>query len=301
MDKFSELKAFVSVVELGSFSAAADQLCMTKSSISKKVSALERRLSVKLLNRTTRRLSITEPGKVYYCKVKKIIQDCDEADSVVSQDNEMLKGILKITAAVTFSSHHLNPVIKQYMEENENISLNISLSDNHVNLVEEGVDLAIRIGVLPGSGLMTKRLAPIKRQLYASPDYIKKHGCPEKPKDLIHHTVLNHTSTGRALCFIDKDGNEKNVYTSMKCSINSGDMLVSAVANGQGIAVLSTYVTYKECNVSSLVPIMLDYSIPEFSLYAVYPQTQYLPYKVRKLIELLEETFGETPYWDVEC
>lgn len=301
MNKLSEFKAFVSVVEHGSFSEAANQLFITKSSVSKKVSALEDRLSVKLLHRTTRRLSVTEPGKLYYDKVKKIILDCEEADEIVSKENKVLTGTLKITAPISFASHHLNPLFRRYMKENEEIFLDINLDEKNINIVEEGIDLALRIGILTDSNLMAKRLAPIKRHLYASPAYLEKFGCPQTPEELAKHTMLKHAYMGKQLYLTDKKGNEYTVQKSLKLSINHGDMLVETALKGYGIALLPTFMTHKECKEGSLVRILSAYSVPEFSLYAVYPQTQYLSLKVRKFIDLLEETFSDKPYWDVDC
>ena len=298
MDKFSELKAFVSVVDLGSFSAASDQLGVTKSSISKKVSSLEARLSVKLLNRTTRRLSVTELGRVYYQKASKLLQDWDEADSLISQGNEKAQGMLKVTAPVIFGARHLSCLLKQYMDDNEEVCLSLDLNDKHVNIVEEGFDMAIRIGVLPDSNLVAKKLAPIKRQLYASQEYIEKNGNPDRPEELIKHSMLNHVSAGKHLSFADKHGDLHTVQPSVKLTVNNGDVLMRAVKEGMGISLLPTYLTTGACKRGELIPIMTNFHVPDFTLYAVYPQTRYLPSRVSKLINLLEDSFSGEPYWD---
>ncbi len=298
MNRYSELKAFVTVVDLGSFSAASKQLGTTKSSVSKGVSDLESRLSTKLLNRTTRKLSVTELGKLYYEKTKKIISDLDDADSAILQGNVTLKGTLNITASITFGLHHLKPVLTKYMQENEGISLNVDLTERRVNIVEEGIDLAIRVGVLSDSNLMARRLTPIKRQLYASKDYLEKYGYPQKPEDLLNHQMLNHVSVGKHLNFLDNDGNAHTVQAPVKLSINNADFILEAVIAGMGLAILPTYLTYKTPPEMKVVPVMQDYHLLDYSLYAIYPQTKYLPSKVRKLIDLLSEEFGDKPYWD---
>ncbi len=298
MDKLSELKAFVSVVDLGSFSAASDQLGVTKSSVSKKVSSLEARLSVKLLNRTTRRLSVTELGRTYYQKATKLIQDWDEADALISQGNENVHGVLKVTAPVTFGARHLNCLLKQYMDDNKGIKLRLDLSDKHVNIVEEGFDIAIRIGVLPDSNLVAKRLAPIRRKLYASKEYIEKYGSPANPEELITHSMLNHVSAGKHLSLVDKLGDVHTIQPSVKLTVNNGDVLLCAVKESMGVSLLPTYLTQGACQKGELIPIMTDFSVPDFTLYAVYPQTRYLPSRTRKLIDLLESNFSGEPYWD---
>lgn len=298
MSQFSELNAFVCVVDRGSFSAAAEQLGIVKSAVSKKVSELELRLGVKLLNRTTRRLNLTDSGQLFYDRAKQILHDLTEAESLVLSESTALRGTLKVAAPLSFGISHLASAINDFMLENDGIKIDVDLNDRQVNVIEEGFDLAIRIGHLKDSTLMARKLAPIKLLLCASPEYIHIWGEPKTPQDLQGHQALNYGNIGKNWRFIDSHGKACNVQVPVRMRANNGEILLDAAIAGLGVVLTPSFIAYKAIKEKRLQAIMTDYTIEDSSAYAVYPQTRFVSYRVRKFIDFLTARFAGQPYWD---
>lgn len=298
MDRFDELNAFITVVDRGSFSAAAEQIGIVKSAVSKKVADLEGRLGIKLLNRTTRKLSLTEAGRGFYDRAKQIMHDLSEAESAVASEYAALQGTLKVAAPLSFGLRYLAPAMNEFMAENTGLKLDVDLNDRQVNVVEEGFDVAIRIGKLQDSTLMARKLATIPCYLCASPEYLEIWGEPQKPEDLQQHQGLIYANVGKHWHFNDQQGREHSVTVPMRMRTNNGDILLSAAIDGLGIVLTPSFIAHKAIQEKRLVPIMADYYVESAHAYAVYPQTRFLAHRVRKFIDFLSERFSDQPYWD---
>lgn len=299
MGQLEDIQVFIRVVEAGGIGKAAEQLNIAKSAVSRRLSELEERLETKLLNRTTRKSSLTEAGRLYYEKSLHLVEAVAEMNCQVVSENAQLEGSLKLAAPLSFGLEHLSPVLDQFAQAHPKLTLNIDFSDRHVDLVEEGYDLAIRIADLKDSRLQARRLVPIRMLVCASPEYLKKHGTPQTIDELKQHKVLMYVSD-RALNwpFIDPDGKEVLVNLQGQVYSNNGDFLLNMAKAGHGILMQPTFITWKALAMGEVVPILTDYQIPTFSAYAVYPQNRYLSHKARVFIDFLVERFGDNAYWD---
>lgn len=300
MDRFEEMQTFVRVVDAGSLSAAADRLDIAKSAVSRRLAELESRLGVQLLNRTTRRLNLTDSGRQYYQQCVRLLAELDEAERLVSTDHASLSGTIRIAAPLSFGILHLSPVLDDFLKLHPDVSLDLDLDDRRVSLMDEGVDLGIRIGKLEDSSLIARRLAPARRSLCASPDYLQRYGEPLHPEDLKHHQGLSYSNMpeGQLWQFMDKQGKLISVRVPFRMRANNGDVLLKAAIDGLGILSTVNFVCYQAVAQGLLKPIMCNYTIPQANVYAIYPAQRHLPQKVRALIDYLAQRFGDNPYWD---
>lgn len=299
MGQLEDMTMFVRVVEAGGISRAADQLDIAKSAISRRLSALETRLGVGLLNRTTRTSSLTEAGQNFYEHAVRIINDVDELNNVTKDSRCKLEGTLTLAAPLSFGLTHLSPAIDLFTKQHPNLSIDIDFSDRQIDLVEEGFDLAFRIANLEDSTLVARKICPIQLLLCASPDYLKENGIPETPADLKEHQYLRYKRPGKPVIKLkDKNNKEHSVKVSPKLTANNGDFLRDMAIAGHGIVTTPTFISWKALATGDLVPILTDYKLPQLNAYAVYPQTRYLSQRARVLIDFLVERFGDHPYWD---
>lgn len=300
MDRFDSLQTFVAVVETGSFSAAAARLDRAKSAVSRQVAALESHLGVQLLNRTTRRLSLTEAGREFHEQAQRILADLEEAELSVAAEQTALRGRLRLAAPLSFGVQHLAPALAEFLTRHPELVLDLDLDDRRINLVEEGFDLALRIGELADSSLVARPLAPIRMQLCASPDYLRRHGRPRTPQDLAFHAglVYGNVPEAQQWRFSDVAGEVHSVKVSARLRANNGDVLLRAALDGLGVVVSPTFIAHRALAAGELVPLLPDYQAPGTSAYAVYPSRRHLPQRVRALIEFLAQRFGDAPYWD---
>lgn len=300
MDRFEEMHTFVRVVEAGSLSAAADRLDIAKSAVSRRLAELEARLGVQLLNRTTRRINLTDSGRQFYQRCQRILADLDETEQQVSSEHAELRGTIRIAAPLSFGITHLAPVLDDFLTEHGEVSLDLDLNDRLVNLMDEAVDLAIRIGRLEDSSLVARRLAPARLVVCASPGYLRQHGEPRHPNELVHHQGLTYSyiSEGQLWQFIQPDGSPLSVRVPYRMRANNGDVLLRAAIDGLGILATTTFIAYDAINQGLLKPILCDYTLKEANVYAIYPAQRHLPRRVRLLIDYLVSRFGDTPYWD---
>lgn len=299
MSQFEEMRNFVRVVEAGSISKAADQLGMAKSGVSRRLAELESRLGVRLLNRTTRRSSLTEAGQAYYQGAMKLLTDVLELDSAAANSSALLKGSLRLAVPLSFGLSHLSPAIGEFLREHPELTINIDFSDRHIDLVEQGIDLAIRIADLRDSTLQARRICPVHILLCASPAYLAQYGTPRVPEDLKKHRVLQYdVGGGSVLRLQDGQGGEHMVQIQPSIVANNGDFLRDMAIAGHGIILTPSFIAWQAVASGDLVSIMPDYCPAQRSAYAVYPRTRYLSRRARMFIDFLAERFGENPYWD---
>jgi len=299
MNPFEEMRNFIRVVEAGSISKAADQLGMAKSGVSRRLVDLESRLGVRLLNRTTRRSSLTEAGQAYYQGAVKLLADISELDAATADSSALLKGTLRLAVPLSFGLSHLSPAIDEFLKAHRELTINIDFSDRHVDLVGQGVDLAIRIADLRDSNLQARRICPIRLLLCASPAYLAQYGVPAVPEDLKKHRILQYDiGTGPVLRLQDKQGTEHAVQVRPSIVANNGDFLRDMAMAGHGIILTPSFIAWQAVAAGDLVSIMPDYCPPQRAAYAVYPRTRYLSRRARMFIDFLVERFGENPYWD---
>lgn len=299
MHDINDLLFFAHVVKAKSFSGAARQLGVSKSRISKSVARLETTLGVRLLHRSTRRLSLTEVGEAYFEHCDRILDELVQADSTVSRLHLEPRGKLKISAPVAFSTLHVASALPEFMAQYPDLSVDMTISDRLVDLVEEGFDLALRITREPGQHLVARRLAPIRRKICASPDYLARRGVPQMPEDLAQHNCLDYTYMNtQGFWHLTGPNGDASVAVSGSLRINDDEALSQAVLGGLGLALLPTFIVGRELQAGRLVEVLPGYLPVEHFVYAVHLPNRHLPLKVRVFIDFLLARFGTEPYWD---
>ena len=303
MDKFEDIQAFIAVVDAGSFTAAADRLGMAKSAVSRRISALEERLGVQLLRRTTRALSLTETGKSFYEHGARILADLDEAEAAVQQEHGELRGTLRFALPMSFGVRHMCGAIAAFSKKHPKVRFDLDLNDRRVDLIEDNFDIALRIGHLSDSTLIARRLFEVHTVVCASPHYLNVHGTPGAPEDLVDHQCLVYSNLAEPdrMTYKDADGNKGSIKVTAAMSASSGDFLCNAAAHGMGIVLQPAFIAAESIRKGNLVSILTDYTWPVTPAYAVYPPTRHLSYRVRAFIDFLVERFTGQPQWDRDC
>ncbi len=299
MDRFLEMQTFNAVVDAGSFVKAAEALAMSKAAVSRYVVDMETRLGVRLLHRTTRRLSLTEEGQVFYGRSKELLAELAEAEDEISSRSHAASGLLRINAPFTFGVLHLAPLWGAFMAQNPKVKLDVTLADRLVDLVEEGYDMAIRIASLENSTLVSKRLASTRMLLCASPQYLALHGTPKEPSELAAHAVISYSywSTRDEWHFTGPQG-PVSVKTNPCIHTNSGDTCRAAALAHQGVILQPDFLVGPDLAVGTLVEVLPQYRSLELGIYAVYPTRKHVSAKVRALIDFLAAHFAQTrPSW----
>ncbi len=303
MDKFEDIQAFIAVVDAGGFTAAAKRVDSTKSALSRRVSALEERLGVQLLHRTTRVLNLTETGRSFYVHGTRILADLEEAEAAVQQERGELCGTLRCALPLSFGVRHMCGPIATFGKQHPKVSFELELNDRCVDLIEDNFDLALLIGQLADSSMIARRLFEVHAVVCASPHYLHVHGTPETPADLADHQCLAYSNLiepGKWE-YEGPDGDKKSVNVQHVLSASSGDFLCNAAAHGMGLVIQPTFIAAAAIRRGNLVPVLTDYSWPSSPAYAVYPQARHLSYRVRAFIDFLEEKFSGKPQWDRDC
>jgi len=299
MNKLLEMECFVRVVDAGSISAAADRMDMAKSAVSRRLGELESRLGVQLLNRTTRRLSLTSAGSDFYEHCNAILAEVADAEGNVSTADATLKGRLRVAAPLSFGLEHVGPVITDFMQAHPELMVELDFNDRQADLVAEGYDLGIRIAKLSDSSLIARKLTAIRHVICASPDYWEDHGRPDHPDDLKQHVALRYTlAAQRSWRYMAPDGSRGSVTIPAQTSANNGTFLSRAAAQGVGIIRMPVFIVYRLIESGELEPVLLNYRWGDLYAWAVYPKTRHVPYRVRALIDQLARSFSETPYWE---
>jgi DNA-binding transcriptional LysR family regulator len=299
MDPLDGIAAFARVVDSGSFSAAARRLQISKSAVSAHVQRLEERLGVRLLHRTTRRLSVTEAGAAYYRHCARILAEAEAAEQAAGALQREPRGTLRISAPDSFGWMHVAPAIPAFLRRYPDLGVDISLSPTHVNLVDEGLDLAIRIGVLEDSPLVVRKLAPSRLVLCAAPAYLRERGAPREPGELARHNCLCTTLLpwGDEWRLVGKRG-EVRVAVGGNVRSNNAEMLRAATLDNMGIAVLPSWAVSEALRTGALRRVLEAWEPPATTIYAVYPGNRLMSMKVRAFVDHLARCFGRTPYWD---
>jgi len=306
MDTLTGMRLFAEVVDAGSFSEAGRRLGLAASSVSRQVNGLEDALSARLLNRSTRSLSLTHAGEIYYERVRRILSEVHETNAAVAQLEATPSGLLRLNAPVVFGRRHIAPHIAEFCERYPDVSIDLTLTDHFVDVIESGADVVIRVGGLSDSSLIARRLAPNRRVIVASPDYLARYGEPETPEDLAEHKCLVYKlNVSMAEWHIrDGDGDVFRVKVSGPLTANNAEALHSAVLNGLGIALLPTWTVGGDVNAGRLRRLLpgheADLVSHETAIHAIYPHARHLSAKVRAFVDFLVEKFRPTPYWECE-
>jgi len=301
MDRLGTMEAFAVVVEAGSFSAAARKLRSSKSLVSRQIAALETELGARLFHRTTRSLTLTEEGRGYHARLVRILGDIDEAHLSVSALQAAPRGRLRINAPMSFGYLHLAPAVPDFLAQYPEVEVDLSMSDRYVDLIEEGVDLAVRLGRLTDSSLVARKIAPIKRAVCASPAYFKAHGVPRTPEDLTQHQCLCYSNLAVAdeWRFVRADGGVWPIEVTGRLRADNGDALREAALKDLGIVYLPTFITGRDLQATTLISVLTEYVAADANIHAVYPHAKHLSPKVRAFIDFMVSRFGGQPYWDL--
>ncbi|MGL4579188.1 MAG: LysR substrate-binding domain-containing protein [Shewanella xiamenensis] len=290
MEHFSALPIFVTVVECGSFSAAGQKLGLSKSAISKRITQLEQHLGIQLLQRTTRSLSLTDAGARYFEYIRPAVQLTQEGLDAISELQQTPRGNLRISVPMVFGRRYIAPLIAEFLRRYPDIQLQMQMDDKTTDLIAGGFDLAIRIGELPDSSLIARKIAPCLSVICASPAYLAQHGLPMTPSALTQHNCLfySYFQDGVEWSFHGPDGVQR-VQPKGNYQVNNSDAIQQACLDGLGIANLPRFIVEPDLQAGHLQALLTDYPLPEHGIYAVYPQRKYLPTKVTVLIKFLME------------
>lgn len=300
MDKFANLEAYVAVVESGSFSKAAARLDVGKSIISRRISALEDSLGVQLLQRTTRRLSLTESGRQLYEHAVRILGDLAEAENAVGDSAQELRGRLRIAGPLSFGLHDLSHAIAEFLAGHAGIEIDLDLNDREVNLIEEGLDMTVRIGELRDSTLLSRRLGTARFVTCASPAYLARHGTPTHPDQLGGHVGLHYSNISPALGWQFTAQGKPLAVTlpRIRLRANNGDALADMAAAGLGIVNAPSFIASPRIRRGELVPILTDYRRHATGIHAVFPPGRLRTRRVQALSDFLAGRYGDLPAWD---
>ena len=296
LDNLSAMASFARVVDEGSFSRAATRLGLSKSAVSKQVARLEDRLGTRLLNRSTRRLSLTEAGTRLYERCQRIIAEAEAAEAEAGSLQTDPSGLLRVTTGVSFGQLHLARHLPALLDRHPGLSIDLVLNDRVVDMVEEGYDVALRIGRLADSSLIARRLAPVRRILAASPAYLERHGVPGCARDLQQHACLGYSLSPNGTVWT-LDGVHNHRFQP-RVFANNGDSLSAMAAAGLGIVHMPTFILARYMRRGELVRVLPDHELQPAALYTVYPPGRPLAAKVRAFIDFAVETFTDQPYWD---
>ncbi|WP_461512429.1 LysR family transcriptional regulator [Rhizobium mongolense] len=298
MTNLGDLEIFAKVVSTGSMSLAGRVLGFSPAVVSKRIKRLEDRLGTRLLQRTTRQISLTEAGQGFYDRVLGILAGLEEAEYYISGRSALMHGTLKISAPTSFGRMHIAPHLKAFMDAHPELAINLVLTDELSDIVGGGFDLAIRIAELTDSSLVARRLAPVRRLLCAAPTYLKMHGMPQSIDDLKHHRCL--PAHNNDLWRLEGPGGAMSLRPEGMLVTNSSEVIRETVIAGLGIALRSTWDIGDELKSGNLVQVLPAYEgSRNLALSAVYPSRQFLPAKVRLFIDYLADLYGPVPYWEL--
>jgi DNA-binding transcriptional LysR family regulator len=300
MLKTEEIQAFIQIVNSGTMTAAAEQLQLAKSAVSRRLNELEEQLGVELFHRSTRKLSLTDSGRAFYERCVQILDDLTEAEHSVSESHHELRGTIKVAAPMSFGIMHLGPAIIDFQQLHPAIKFDIDFNDREVDLIREGFDVGIRIAELKDSSLIARKLAEVSLMVCASPEYLREHGEPQTPASLQEHTCITYSYLDRPdlWSFRDKAGNQISVNVNNNMSANNGLFMLDAATAGLGIIRHPTFMTYEYIREGKLVPLLQDYEVATVNAYAIYPPTRHLSQRVRRFVDFLVERFAGQPYWE---
>lgn len=295
MDRLLAMEMFVRVVETGSFSKAALEFHTTQPTVTKQVAATEARLKVRLLNRNTRGVSLTEPGALYYEKCKNIVREAEEAESIVQLRQNQAQGLLRIGTSVAFGRRVVVPLALEYMRRHPQVQLDLSFEDRYVDLIAQGIDVAIRMGKLADSSLGARYLGTNPWAMVAAPGYLKKHGTPKRAQDLSAHVALIYSSVvGDEFWRMHTPrGDAVTVPVSGRFRSNNLSAVLAAARDGLGIALMPRYVASESLAAGKVLEVLGDHKLPEQEIHAVFPSPKLVPGKVSGFVAFLQGRFAE--------
>ena len=299
MDRLKQIESFVAVSTKGSLTAAAQAEGVAPAVIGRRIDALEQRLGVKLLVRTTRRITLTHEGSAYLEDCQRVLADLTSAEASVSAGGIKASGHLRITAPAGFGRRHVAPLVPAFVAAHPDVSLSLNLSDRVVDIVNEGFDCAVRVGELPDSSLISVRLADNRRLCVAAPAYLQRAGVPATPADLARHACLTLSSAAsqtRGWAF-SEGGEVQHMRLSGRLDCSDGQVLHDWCLQGLGIAWRSTWEVEREVANGELQVVLQHYAAPPNGIYAVFPHAKHLPLRVRLWIDYIKQTFGNPAYW----
>jgi len=300
MNELEEVRVFVTLVECHSASKAAEKLGVANSAISRRMKALEERLGVQLLQRTTRTMHLTDDGQLYYDRCRKLLDDWNDAEQEVMQSATQLSGNIHVSMPLSLGISQLAPIITDFMSEHPEVTVNFDLSDRRVDVIEDGFDLVFRIGHLEDSTLIARKVTRVRHMVYCSPDFVKKYGPFTTPDDLQGVPAFGYSNLrypGR-WPYTSADGKPGEVRLSPGTLSNNGEALIAAAERGLGAGCQPTFTLQDAFASGRLVPILTNYEWFGMNLYAVYPRARHLSQRVRALIDYVIERLGKEPYWD---
>ncbi len=299
MGQLEDMQVFIRVVEAGGIGRAAQQLGLAKSAVSRRLSELEKRLGSRLIQRTTRTSSLTDAGQSYYQQVLKLVDEVDEINSELQDDECAVTGRLRLAVPLSFGLLHLTPAIDEFIQRHPQLTITLDFSDRQVDIVEEGFDLALRIGPLHGATTQARKLFESQHVLAASADYLARHGTPATPQDLDAHSVLKYAGgTSGPWSITDRRGTRHTPNMATRIVANNGDFLLHMACAGHGIVMLPTFIAAQSLERGALVRVLADCALPSQDAFFIYPRNRYLPKRARLLIDFMVERFGGHPYWD---
>ncbi|MGC8604225.1 MAG: LysR family transcriptional regulator [Desulfomonilaceae bacterium] len=300
VENISDLVIFIHAAKAGSFSAAGRDLGFSAAVVSKRLQRLEDQLSVRLFNRSTRKIGLTDEGAAFFDYCVRVLADLEEAESLITKGSQQVKGLLRVTAPAAFGRLHIAPLVPILLSRHPSLELYLHLSDDVVDIIEDRYDVAVRIGEMKDSRLIARNLCVDNRLVVATESYIKKFGEPKTPEDLLKHNALLFCSSGKPgpWRFYDKLGKLYTVNVSGNFETNNCDALREAILADIGIALRPTWDIWRDVKSGRMVPLLPEYKPNSFYIKAVYQSRQHLPQKVRVLLDLLIANFGDVPYWD---
>ena len=299
MGQLEELANFVRIIDSGGISRAAEHMDVAKSAVSRRLAELEARLGVRLITRSTRSMTLTDAGKGLYERSLRILSDVSEAQDEASEAESSLRGNIRLAAPITFGLRHLSAAIVEFAARHPDVHFDVDFNDRRIDLIDEGVDLAIRIGDLADSSLVARRLTTIRHAVCASPNYFERYGVPAVPADLREHRGLRYTNRPQnRWAWRTPNGSKGTVKMPSTMQANNGDFLLQAAAAGGGIIISPTFIVYEAIRDRQLQAVLTDYEWSPLNAYAVYPENRHLPQRVKAFVDFLADHFGDPPYWD---
>lgn len=295
MDRLAAMEIFVSVAEAGSFSAAAKRMSVGQPAISKSVAQLEDRLGARLILRSTRGLTMTEAGQRFYEHAKLAIKEADEADQVVRHASDSLSGKLRVSAAVSFTCLHVLPALDAFLSRHPALEIDLRLDDRNIDLLEEGLDVALRMGSLADSAMTARRIGRSPRLVVGTPGYFAHAGMPATPSDLSEHQAIVYSQRGGGESWtFSRDGDEVDVTVSGRVRVSAAEAMRTAVLSGMGLAVASRWMFSPELASGKVRPVLTDWTLPALDLWAVFPSGRLVTARARAFVEFVEEALART-------
>ena len=296
MDRWAAMQSFVRVVESGTFVATADRLALSTSSLSRQIAELEQHLGARLLNRTTRRLSLTESGQAFYERAVSLLNDLAEAEAIAGQAAAKPRGTLRLTCSHNMAQRRVAPAIASFVQQHPDVKFDLTVSDRVIDLIDDGFDLAIRVGQVGSDRLVARRLGQTRLIMCAAPAYLQKNGAPETPDDLSTHNTLTYAyaSAPRSWRLVDRAGKVHEVRVGGSLHANSGDALCAAAIAGLGIVCEPDFMVGDALAAGQLEPVLPGFEAMQADIWAVYPCRRHLSLKVRLFVDHIARQFTES-------